>query len=161
MLLQFLESRSNDHLQLKLDHGQYSESDLVEVRVALNLPYINDSKHFEDYSGDTTINGHHYRFVKRKLVNNELVLLCVRDQQKDRLQKAGTDFYKQVNDMPGSEKKSKTAPLKLVKGFANEFTFSTPHCLTSWCIEPRDEYPVFVESFTSVFPSTPVQPPNA
>jgi len=159
MLLQFLETRSNNHLQAKLDHGQYDMNDLIEVRVALNLPYIADSKEFEDYSGETTINGHHYRFVKRKLVNNELVLLCVRDQQKDRLQKAGTDFYKQVNDTPGAEKKSKV-PVKLIKGLTSEFTFSALQSLSNRYMESRVEYPVFDESLTSVFSSMPAQPPN-
>lgn len=159
MLLQFLEKSSNNTLQAMLDQGQYDLSDLVEVHVPLNLPYITDSKEFEDYSGETTINGHYYRFVKRKLVNNELVLLCVRDEQKDRLQNAGSDFFKQVNDTPGSEKKSKT-PLKVVKSLSSEFTFSAPQPFSNSCIEPRDEYPVYDESVTSLSLSTPAQPPN-
>ena len=155
-----LETQSNSSLQAKLDQGQYDVNDLVELHVPLHLPYIADSKDFENYSGEAIINGAHYRYVKRKLVNNELILLCIRDQKTDCLQKAGTEFFKQITDAPGSEKKSKT-PAKLVKGLANEFTFSKPEPINKYCLDARDKYPVLEEFFTSICPSPLVQPPNA
>jgi hypothetical protein len=155
-----LETQSNSSLQAKLDLGQYDVNDLVELHVPLHLPYIADSKDFENYSGEATINGAHYRYVKRKLVNNELILLCIRDKKTDRLQKAGTEFFKQITDTPGSEKKSKS-PIKLIKGLANEFTFSKPDPISKCFIDARNKYPVLVQLFTSICPSPLVQPPNS
>ena len=161
VLLQYLEDKSNISLQAKLDHQEYNPTDLVEVRVPLNVPYITDSKEFENYSGETTINGANYRFVKRKLVNNELILLCIRDKEKDQLQKVSTEYFKQVNDTPGAEKKSKTLPLKMVKVLTPEFTCAQIELLNNYCIEKRDQYPILQQSYTSVEPSTPAQPPNS
>jgi hypothetical protein len=159
-LLQYLEDKNNFTLQAKLDRQQYDPADLVEIRVPLNLPYITDSKDFENYIGETTINGSHYRFVKRKLANNELILLCIRDKEKDQLQKAGTEFFKQVNDTPGAEKKSKS-PVKMVKALSNEFTCEQIPLVNSHYAEERDQYPNLQQSYTSVKPSTPAQPPNS
>ena len=113
-------------MQAKLDNQQYDASDLIELRVPLNLPYISDWKDFENYAGETTINGQHYRYVKRKLEKGELVFLCLPNQNGDQLQKAGNEFFKQVNDIPSTEKKSKQ-PLKVTKATGNEFTCVDMH----------------------------------
>ena len=160
-LLQYLEDRNYHALQAQLDHQEYKPTDLVEVRVSLNLPYISDSKDFETYSGETTINGYHYRFVKRKLVNNELILLCIRDYEKDQLQKASNDFFKQVADAAGAEKKSRTTAPKVVKGFTTEFTCTQIASANNYHAEVHAVYPILHQSYTSVTLSTPAQPPNS
>jgi hypothetical protein len=118
-----LDNKNNAALQKKLDKQEYDPRDLVEVRIPLNMPYISDWKNFESYEGDAIINGDHYRYVKRKLCGNELILLCIPNRTSDALQKAGNDFFKQVNDLPTGDKKSKN-PAKPVKTFWPEYTFA-------------------------------------
>jgi hypothetical protein len=160
MLIEYRESKGDNTFQAKLDRQDYDPTDLVEVKVPLNIPYITDSKDFEDFYGETTINGCHYRFVKRKLVNNELVLLCIPDKEKDRLQKVETEIFKQVNDSPSSEKKSKL-PVKIAKGFTSEFTCTEAASLDNLNINASDQYPLLQQSYTSVNLPTPAQPPNS
>ena len=160
MIIEYLENKSDDAFQAKLDRQDYDPTDLLEVKVPLNVPYIADSKDFEDYNGETTINGSHYRFVKRKLVNNELILLCIPDKEKDCLQKADTEIFKQVTDTPASEKKSKL-PVKVVKGFSAEFTCNQITSAEDFNLQPNDQYPLLQQSYRSVNPPTPAQPPNS
>jgi hypothetical protein len=159
LLLHYMESRSNIALQEKLDNLQYDPRSLVEVRVPLNMPYISDWKDFENYAGETTIDGMQYRYVKRKLEKGELVLLCLPNQNGDKLQKVGNEFFKQVNDIPATEKKSKP-PLKVTKATGNEFTCVDMHGPLGFDLtDPRavSIYKLFFSSFT---PPTPAQPPN-
>jgi hypothetical protein len=159
-VVQYLENRSNVLLQSKLDKEQFDSKDLFEVRFTLNLPYITDWKEFENYSGETTINGHHYRYVKRKLAGNQLVLLCVPNRESDRLQKAGTEYFKQVNDIPGAEKKSKL-PIKIAKAISKDFNFRETDPITTFETKPIIHCSFLQLNYIPFYPATPVQPPNA
>jgi len=53
-----MENRNDIALQQKLDKQQYASRELIEVRVPVTLPYMNDWSQFESYEGETTINGH-------------------------------------------------------------------------------------------------------
>ena len=39
--------QSDQQLELRLDNNDYDESQLIEVRVALNMPYQNEQADFE------------------------------------------------------------------------------------------------------------------
>jgi hypothetical protein len=159
LLLQYMEKKSNIALQTKLDNQQFNTKDLVELRLPLNLPYITDWKEFETYNGETTINGKHYKYVKRKLCGNELILLCIPDRVTDKLQKAGNDFFKQVNDLPGAEKKSKT-PQKAINIFSSEFTHEDV-CVVSCLPRPsKTSYSSCQLNYISNYLSIPTPPPN-
>ena len=144
--------------QDKLQKHQYAEHELVELRVPLHLPYLSDWNDFEQYHGETTINGNHYRFVKRKLEKGELVLLCIRNQQRDNISKAGNDYFKQVNDLP-VEKKGKNNQ-KLVKSGLNDISCIEPGLSEPFGSTLKPKYCFFYQVLTSVEPATPTKPPN-
>lgn len=113
MVVNFYSSRSANELQLQLDRSEFDELRLVEVRVPLNMPYVGDWDEFETFAGETEINGINYRYVKRKVENGELVLLCIPDRKTTMLKMAGREMFKLVNDIhPGTKKDSKTNHLK-------------------------------------------------
>ena len=89
-------------LENKIDNGLYTESQLVEIRIPLNMPYYSD-KDYENVYGETDWNGNHYRYVKRKVSGNTLYLLCLPNAEKTSLEKAKSDFTKSVNDIPGNK----------------------------------------------------------
>lgn len=103
-----MEAQVDATLQASLDKEQYNESNLVELRIPINLPYYNDWDEFESYDGETTINGQHYRYVKRKVVNGELILLCIPNKDKTKLASAGNEYFKKINDLqnPSGKKSS-------------------------------------------------------
>lgn len=159
LLINYYETKATSNLQSKLDKDQYDESTLILIRVPLNMPYIADWKEFEKFEGETEINGTHYKYVKRKIENGELVLLCIPNQQKTNLQAAGQSFFKLVNDIqqPGAKKDSKEHSVKIPISdyIANAATYintvnglrATPHSL----------YTLFIPAGHS---ATPAQPPE-
>ena len=94
-----LQQQANTALEARLDQHDYDESQLIEIRVSLNLPYQTDWTDFERVDGETEINGIHYKYVKRKVEKGQLILLCLPNETKMRLQTARDDFFRLVNDL--------------------------------------------------------------
>src|SRR6476469_3386491 len=85
LLIDILEQQASISLQHQLDLDQYDNNNLVEIKLPVNLPYLSNWADFEKYQGETEINGIHYKYVKRRLVNDTLILLCVRNEPKNQL----------------------------------------------------------------------------
>ena len=120
-LSSYLQHRSDRQLEAKLDKNEYNEKDLIEIKVPLHLPYQLNWREFERFDGEIDIEGVHYKYVKRKVYNDSLVLLCVPNTSKQNLEKAKDDYFKVVNDIdPSSQKKSDQQNLSF-KNLLTEF----------------------------------------
>ena len=121
LLSHFMEHRSDLALESKIDREQYDENSLIELRVPMNAPYLaTNSTAFERVEGEIEIEGTHYRYVKRKVENGELVLLCIPNEHKKKIQNSRVDFFKLVNDLNQSaEGKSKNTTS--YKSFVTEY----------------------------------------
>jgi hypothetical protein len=96
----FLQNKSEAQLDFRLDNANYDESQLISIKVpATNFSYYTNSKSFERVDGKVEINGVSYKFVKRRLYNDSLELLCIPDYTTMKLQTAKDDFFKTVNDL--------------------------------------------------------------
>lgn len=99
LLLQYWEAQADTKMEVRLDHQQYDEKDLVQVKIPINLPYHSNWSDFERYDGEIDIDGIHYKYVKRKIFNDSLVLLCIPDKIKTKLNTARDEFFSLVNDL--------------------------------------------------------------
>ena len=109
LLSDYLQHRSDTRLELQLDQQQYNEASLIEIRVPLNMPYQTVSSNFERYDGEIEFDGIHYKYVKRKVEKGELVLLCLPNENRMRLQSARDEFFKLVNDLQQSSQEKNPA----------------------------------------------------
>ncbi|HRO45383.1 hypothetical protein [Agriterribacter sp.] len=98
-LLQYWETQENTKLEARLDQQQYDEKDLVEIKVPIHLPYHSNWSDFERYDGEIDIDGVHYKYVKRKIFNDSLVLLCIPNNIKIKISTARDEFFGLVNDL--------------------------------------------------------------
>lgn len=123
LLTHYLQSKADDRLVAKIDMNDYDESQLIEVRVPINLPYHNDWQEFERYDGQIEIEGIHYKYVKRKVENGELVLLCIPDQSRTLFQSARDNFFSLVNDLQhnSTNKKSDSGNSLAFKNIISEY----------------------------------------
>jgi hypothetical protein len=111
-----MEQKATTNLEQKISAGEYSNDQLVEIRIPLNMPYYSD-KDYENVYGETDWNGQHYRYVKRKVSDNTLYLLCLPDKEKTSIANVKNEFTKAVNDVPANKQGSqqKNSLLKLIK----------------------------------------------
>jgi hypothetical protein len=110
----FAEKKSDRQMEALLDKDQYSERDLVTLTIPLNMPYQLDRDQFERTDGEVIINGQLLKYVKRKVIDGNLILLCMPDANKMELKKAKTEFGNSVNGLASSStnKKLPTASTK-------------------------------------------------
>ena len=76
-----------------------SDKSLFTVKIPIRLPYHTDWKNFESVEGEVTYNQTTYKYVKRKVLRDTLILLCVNFQEKSQIQKNSNDFFKKINDL--------------------------------------------------------------
>ena len=96
----------------RLDKGYYHEEELVTVKTPIHLPYQTSWKEFERVDGDINLNGIKYKYVKRKLVNDTMVYLCIPHEEKTQFEAKANDFFGKTNDLPGGDTNKKTEVIK-------------------------------------------------
>ena len=105
----YLEGRAANQLQRRLDSHRYDEADLISLKVpAKHLTYYNHSIRFENFNGQIEISGVPYCYVKRRLFNDSIEVLCIPNQGMMELQKSKNEFFTLLNDLKhlGRDKKS-------------------------------------------------------
>jgi hypothetical protein len=113
LLSSYMESRSDRQLEAQFDDNQYDESQLISIKVpATQLSYYNPSTQFERVDGQIEVGGVLYKYVKRRLFNDSLALLCIPNHAAMSLQTAKNEFFQLVNDLwhNGQGKKTDSHP---------------------------------------------------
>ncbi len=163
LLADLLQQQADIELEARLDQNDYDESQLVEMRVTLNLPYQTNWTDFERVDGEIEIEGIHYKYVKRKVQDGQLVLLCVPNEAKMRLQTARDDFFKLVNDLqhPSQNKKSDNNQSYSFNNFSAEYWSQK----NDWYFAALLDQPLHYHNAAALvksgcYTSTPEQPPE-
>jgi hypothetical protein len=160
LLTNVLQHSANIRLEAKLDKNDYKEEDLIEIKVPVDLPYQLNWNSFERFDGEIDVDGIHYKYVKRKIYNDSLVLLCLPNQTKQNLEKAKEDYFKGVNDIDQSSQKKSDNNLTF-KNILSEFFVEQPSCLNKPCVVLNTSYCTGVTQFiSSILPDTQGQPPE-
>jgi hypothetical protein len=120
--MNWMQHRADSKLEARLDSNDYNEASLIEIKVSLDLPYQNDWKDFERYDGEVTVNGQHYKYVKRKVQDGMMVLKCIPNESRHRIESARDCFFQLANDLQNStgSKKSDSSKSSLVKNNITE-----------------------------------------
>lgn len=155
-----MEQKATVRLEQKLDAGNYDVSQLVEVKLPLNLPYYTDWSDYQTYYGQVELNGENYQYVKRKVVGDTLYLLCIPHVEKNTIQLAKTDYFKGVNNIQhdGQQKGNQPPAIKLM---LTEFLENDVISLDAGSIASSLIFGVKDIVYSSQYDlSTPAQPPE-
>lgn len=161
LLSDYLQHRADTRLEAQFDQQQYNEASLIEIRVPLNMPYQSISSNFERYDGQIEFNGIHYKYVKRKVENGELVLLCLPNENRMRLQNARDEFFKLVNDLQHNSQSKSPTPGSSMKNPVTEYWDQQ----NNWQVDALTAQLHQYTGYTNIIPSfplltTPAQPPE-
>ena len=121
----FMQTKANEKLEAFLDQNAYDESQLIELKIPVHNAYQNSWSGYERYNGEVELNGTTYTYVKRKLSNDTLYLMCIRNSEKMRLETAKNDFFKISNNLEqnNNSKKTEKAVTKNLQSVFYESTF--------------------------------------
>ena len=122
ILFYFAQQQSDIDIERALDKNQYSEEDLITIKIPISIPYQIERKAFERFDGEVNLNGKIYKYVKRKVCDGNLILLCLPDHNKMHLETVKNDLFKNSADLQntGSKKPGNSKPAS-GKDLSNEY----------------------------------------
>ncbi|MBV9963537.1 MAG: hypothetical protein JO072_14935 [Parafilimonas sp.] len=115
------ESKASNEMMALLDDNKYNENDLIQVKVALNAPYIQGNGNYERYDGIIEYNGVQYNYVKRMIQNDTLYLYCIPNKEKTDISNIKRLYAKQNADDTSGKTSEQTALKKI--NFLIEYNF--------------------------------------
>jgi hypothetical protein len=121
-----LEYRNNIAMTTLFDRGGYDESNTVTIRLPLSLPYMTDNTEFERVDGLFEHEGEFYRLVKQKYSNDTLTVVCIKDVENKRIQKALSQYVKTFTDKTSDQQHSAKFSISFIKDY-----YFTPFSLKS------------------------------
>jgi hypothetical protein len=84
------------------------------LKIAVNVPYQTSRNAYERYDGEIKVDGAIYKYVKRKIVNDTLYVLCYPNAQKMHLETAKNSFFKLTNDLQQNDNGNNNGHFKSV-----------------------------------------------
>lgn len=114
LLTQFFIQQNDSYLIARLDRDSYSEKSLVMIKIPLHLPYSSESSPFIRVNGQIELHGTWYNYVKRRVLRDSLVLMCLPNLERGKLMNAAAELNRQNEGSLSSKnheplvKKSKT-----------------------------------------------------
>lgn len=104
LLTDYWQRQADSRLEARIALEDYDESSLITIKLPIDvLPYHNASTVFERVDGEIIIADVAYKYVKRGIVGDSLVLLCLRNTEKMEIKKADNEFFGKVNNFPNSK----------------------------------------------------------
>lgn len=160
LVLSAMQDHADQYLESRIDNNEYDESQLIEIRVAMNMPYQERFTDFERHYGEMNRDGKIYRYVKRKIEGDVLILKCIPNHSKQQLIKTAVDLAKSSNgldpDNPGKKQTNSWA-----KTFSGDFDDKNLFCsLTGQTISGKTLTQNFSSALMDILIKTPHQPPR-
>ena|SRR5688572_8931762 len=153
-----LQYKNDKDMVQKFDAENYSDSDVVTIKIPISIPYVMDSKDFARVDGKFEHNGEFYRLVKQKLSKDTLYVVCIKDRENKRIDDAMTTFVKTFTDKPVDNNQSNA---KIVITFIKDYipqSFTVQHLVLGWETDVVKESSCTV--LKSSFTSSIIHPPE-
>jgi len=160
----YLQQKADRQLESRIDLNQYDESQLIEIRVALNMPYQNNQADFERHYGEIEINGKIYTYVKRKIEDGYLVLKCIPNTVKQNIKAADNALFNANNgiDQEHNGSKSNSPVNQVAKNVFSDYDDYSFHINLKAFASFRNEYMLSgAARFNSVSLPVSEQPPES
>jgi hypothetical protein len=157
----FLEHQADVQLEARIENNDYKADQLIEIRIPLNLPYQANWQSFERFDGEIDLDGVHYKYVKRKIYNDSLVLLCLPNEAKQNIEKAKDNYFKIVNDIDArSQKKSDQNNVGFKNIFSEFFVNHAPGLIAGYEYVSTKHFVAKAPFLSTNLHNTPDQPPE-
>ena len=100
-----------------LDSDIYDQSHTITLKVPVSIPYMPDQPDFERVNGQFEHNGELYRLVKQRYAKDTLTVVCVRDTEHKKIDRALADYVKTFTDKPTDTRPASKIAIKFIKDY--------------------------------------------
>lgn len=163
LFFHYIQKKADVQYELSLERKVYDESQMLTLKVDLDMPYLAENTEFERVDGEITVDGQIFKYVKRKIHNGQLVLLCLPDKKKTQLRSAREEYFFLSNSLVSNSSAKESAPkAPLIKNIASDYDqqhfITTPGCLPSIILH---DHPANEALSLSASADMPTQPPES
>ncbi len=161
-IVDYMQHNADVQLVSQIDNNNYDESQLIELKLPVHLPYQTSWSSYERYDGEIEINGKLYKYVERKLSDDTLYLKCLPNTQKTNLETAKNDFFKNTNDLSqNNSKKSNNSKSVVLKKIASDYDDYSNRYNFCASINSHQAFAIFTHLNLLSSPHiSPAQPPD-
>ena len=159
LLFQYLLYRADNIVNQQINNNGYKPTDLSLVKIPVHLNVV-DWDDFKPISGELKIHDRYYNYAELKITRDTIYLMCLYNNDKPRLLKAGLAYARDVNDIPQNKKNHDTSgkkPISLSDYNCQFFTYN--YTLQSISFKLNTCF-AFIHS-DNPFIESPGKPPNA
>lgn len=110
LFFHYIQNKADAQYAYALDQNDYDHSELITVKVDLDMPYLPENSNFERVDGEIAVDGVIYKYVQRKIHNGQLVLVCLPDQKKTKLRSARDEYFSIANNLVSHSNTKQSAP---------------------------------------------------
>jgi hypothetical protein len=108
LIYNYMESCSDAALEQVLDEKGYNESELISIKQATNLPYYTNNETFQRIDGEVEIDGIKYKYVKSRIYNDSLEMLCIPHRAKMKIEQSRNDYAQGAHDFQQNNTQKKS-----------------------------------------------------
>ncbi len=123
--------KNNAAMMRAFDSNRYDQSRTLTIKVAVSIPYMPDQSGFERVDGKFVHNGKHYRVIKQRYARDTLTVVCLRDTELPKIDKALASYVNTFTDKATTTKHT----TKISVNFLNDYlpaAFSIRPLATGW-----------------------------
>lgn len=162
LVYNYLTSQSDTNLELALDADDYNDEELITIKQPTNLPYYNNSTDFTRIDGEVEVDGVKYKYVKYRVYNGFLEMLCIPNKAKMQIEQSKNDYAKVANDFQQNDTQKKNGSHTSFQKSLSEFE-EQPLFAIDRSSQPLSTVYVLVQSVfeENHYFTTVEQPPDA
>lgn len=140
--------------------NKFNTKKLIEIKVPVNMPTIQDWSEYEQISGQIQLNGGYYNYIRMKMTKDTMYLVCLPNKIKAELVKANVIIAKNINDVPLS-KKGTTSPTSKKASAGYDHNYQVVKCnYTQFAETVKTVKDTQCSSLTNPYIESPGKPPN-
>ncbi len=156
-----MQQKADAQMEAMLDKKTIKESDLFEIKIPLHLPYQTSWSNYERFDGEVKLDGTIYKYVKRKLTNDTLHLMCIKNIKKMEYENVKADFYKNTNDISSKNNSQKPFSFLFKKLLIDADNFSVDLNMVKQMAMVQKNYLPYTDSIpTDAYQIAAKQPPD-
>ncbi|MCQ6960741.1 hypothetical protein [Mucilaginibacter aquariorum] len=122
LLFQYFINESDQFANEQIGKGYYKPEELVEIKIPVRMPYVQEQRQYENISGQIQLKGNCYNYVALKMTRDTMYVKCIPNYTKTKLVNDNVITAKEISDSPLA-KKNHTPPVKKT-GIDNEYNYT-------------------------------------
>jgi hypothetical protein len=159
LLFEYFIYQSDNSITEQINNNRYKPTDLVEVKIPVHLN-IQDWDDFKPITGRIKVKETCYNYAELKMTRDTLYLMCISNNDKARLIKAGVIYAKAVNDVLPVSKKGHDQSTKKENTLSEYNLLTFNYKYSAYATAIKQSNCVITLSLDNPFIESPVKPPN-